>query len=111
MKRLTKKKALILLWFMLINYAFMGWAASCGVQPLPLIPPFILELLLLGSVRAAAVVVFFIRPLDSDEDRRSYMRFALLLIILIYGVWLFLAGGLLTRIYEALTTMSLEPLR
>ena len=111
MKRLTKKKGLILLWFMLINYAFMGWAASGGVQPLPMIPPLILELLLLGSVRAAAVVIFFISPIDNDEDRRSYMRFALLLIILIYGVWLFLGGGLLTRIYEALTTMSLEPLR
>ena len=88
MKRLTKKKALILLWFMLINYTFMGWAASCGGKPFKPLTDRQAVFVLLGSVPAAAAVIFFVIPLESKKEKISYMIFSAILTFVISFVWL-----------------------
>lgn len=98
MTALRKKKILLFLWFALINYAFMGWAAMCGLPLFPHLTDYQTEFLLLGSVRIAAVVIFFVRPLETGDEQRLYMRFAVKLIIIIYAFWL-LVGNVFEHLY------------
>ena len=89
-KRLRNKKALLLLWFLAVNYAFMCWAAMCGGRLFPHLTDLQTEFLLLGSVRAAAVMIFFVKPLKTHKEQHSYMRFAVILIIIIYTFFTFM---------------------
>ena len=88
MKHKNKKKGLILLWFILINYAFMGWAASCGGKPFKPLTDRQAVFVLLGSVPAAAAVIFFIMPLESKKEKISYMIFSAKLTFIVSFVWL-----------------------
>ena len=89
MTALRSKKALLLLWFLLINYAFIGWAASCGGRPfLQSLTDTQTEVVLLGSVPAAALVLFFIKPFKTCEEKRSFLCFAAILIFIINAFWL-----------------------
>ena len=98
MTALRKKMILLFLWFALINYAFMGWASMCGLPLFPHLTDYQTEFLLLGSVRIAAVVIFFVRPLGTGDEQRLYMRFAVQLIIIIYAFWL-LVGNVFEYLY------------
>lgn len=100
MNRLRNKKALLFLWFFAINYAFIVWVASCGGRPfLKGLTDYQTEFLLLGSVRAAAVVIFFVRPLNTYDEQRSFMRFAVKLIIIFYAFWLYV-GNVPGQLYK-----------
>ena len=99
MKALRNKKALLLLWFLAVNYAFMCWAAMCGGRLFPHLTDLQTEFLLLGSVRAAAVMIFFVKPLKTHKEQHSYMRFAVILIIIIYTFWLTVANNIFEYFY------------
>lgn len=89
MNALRSKKALLFLWFLLINYAFTVWAASCGGRPfLQKLTDTQTKVVLLGSVPAAALVLFFVKPFKTREEKRSFLRFAAILIFIINALWL-----------------------
>ena len=89
MNALRSKKALLFLWFIIINLAFIAWAASCGGRPfLHGLTDTQTEVVLLGSVPAVALVMFFVKPFMTCEEKRSFLRFAAILIFIINAFWL-----------------------